>query len=398
MQALVFGKYSTEASDAYYAGSETALSANQTKLWRSLTEGGADPRAVYDAIQDYRKISNDDSLSSYDKGVQERALIDGLDLTDDQKLEMYRSLTNADSRADKFQAIMDTGLSFGQVMSIYDKYAEIDAEENMKASEQATSFAKWVDEQGYKGSQAEVIKEQLKFWQIIPAEANRYEKLTDAGLESEDAGDLTSALAALQPEQGKETVSNMQKYRLIASWDLSDAEKIAAIGTVMGTDMTTEAGNPSAYAKMLSLLDGGVTLDEYLDLNEAGAVDGYVKYQTVDRGYGVTPETYLDFRERLPGYDADGNGSYTQEEVRNALDSMGGGGGLSLPTLSGSTEGTLTNTQKAVLWQLYNKSWKPGKNPYDTTVGQWVYDALHETPAAETNELPGLSLPSLQGP
>jgi|GEM_PF-1035110 len=406
VQALVFGKYSAEASDAYYAGSETALSAKQTKLWRSLTEGGADPRAVYDAIQDYRKISNDDSLSSYDKGVQERALIDGLDMTDAQKLEMYRSMTNADSRADKFQAIMDTGLNFGQVMSIYDKYAEIDAEENMKASEQATAFAKWVDEQGYKDSQAEVIKEQLKFWQIIPAEANRYEKLTDAGLESEDAGDLTSALAALQPEQGKETVSNMQKYRLIASWDLSDAEKIAAIGTVMGTDMTTEAGNPSAYAKMLGLLDGGVTLEQYLDLNEAGAVDGYVKYQTVNAGrnYGIAPETYLDFRERLPGYDADGNGSYTQEEVRNALDSMGGGEGLSLPTLDGGASGTLTNTQKAVLWQLYNKSWKPGKNPYDTTVGQWVYDALHAEPApgglpslTGTDEPQGLSLPSLAG-
>ena len=400
VRTMIFGKYATEASNAYYASGDKALSANQTKLWHSLTDGGADPRTVYDAIQSYRKISNDDGLSSYEKGAQERAMIDGLELTDDQKLELYRGLTSADSRADKFQAIMDAGLSFGQTMSVYDKYAELDNDEGMKATEKATAFAEWVDKQGYKDSQAEVIKDQLRFWSIIPAEANRYEKLTDAGLEAEDAGDLTSALAALQPEQGKETVSNMQKYRLIASWDLSDAEKIAAIGTVMGTDMTTEAGNPSAYAKMLELLDDGVTLEQYLDLNEAGAVDGFLKYETVSAGrdYGITPETYLDFRDRLPDYDADGNGSYTQAEVKAALDSMGGGGGgLSLPTLGGDSGGSLTNTQKAVLWQLYNKSWKPGKNPYDTTIGQWVYDALRAETTQGAGEVPGLSLPSLGG-
>lgn len=399
VQALVFGKYATEASDAYYAGSETALSANQTKLWRSLTEGGADPRAVYDAIHSFSEIKSNDELNSYEKGVQQRELIAGLGMTDDQKLEMYRELKGADARAEDFRNIMDTGLSFAQTMKVFDEFERLRLTEGMTATERATAFASWLDKQGYKDSQIETIRDQLKYFSQVPAEASRYDKMADAGLATDDAYDLTSALAALQPEQGKETVSNMQKYRLIASWDLSDAEKIAAIGTVMGTDMTTEAGNPSAYAKMLNLLDGGVTLDEYLDLNEAGAVDGYVKYQTVNAGrnYGITPETYLDFRERLPGYDADGNGSYTQEEVRNALDSMGGGGGLSLPTLDGGASGTLTNTQKAVLWQLYNKSWKPGKNPYDTTVGQWVYDALHETPVAETNELPGLSLPSLQG-
>ena len=400
VQSLMFGKYATEASDEYYASGASELSANQTRLWRSLTEGGADPGETYDAIQSYRKIANDEDLTSYEKGVQERALIRDLDMTDDQKLEMYRELSDADSRAEKFRAIMDTGLSFAQTISAYDKYAEIDADEGKKATEKATAFSKWIDQQGYKSSQAKAIKEELKFWNIIPADATRYEKLTDAGLETEDAFKLTNALADLKPEPGKENVSDMQKYRVIDSSDLSDREKIAAVGTIMGTDMTTESGNPSQYAKMLELLDDGVTLDQYLDLSEADAVDGYLRYEGVNvgRDYGITPETYLDYKERLPSFDADKNGSYKQEEIEAALDSMGGG--PTLPSLGGKRDATLTNTQRAVLWQLANKSWKPKNNPYDTTVGQWVYDALHAEPEensfpilrGEAGDLPKLNL------
>lgn len=403
VQALMFGKYATEASNAYYAGSDSALSAKQTRLWRSLTEGGADPQAVYDAIQSFRDITSDDALSSYERGVQERELIRGLDLTDDQKLDMYRELGNADSRVEKFRAIMDTGLSFDQVIDIYNAYAELDANEGMKATEQATAFSKWVDQQGYKESQAETIKDQLRFWSIIPADASRYEKMTDAGLEAEDAYSLTETLATLEPEDGKSGVSDMQKYRAIAASDLGDGEKVAAIGSIMGTDMTTESGNPSSYAKMLNLLDSGVSLDEYLDLSAAGAVDGYLKYRTAAQGrdYGITPEVYIDFRETLPDYDADGNGSFTREEVKNAIDGMSGEtNGLSLPSLGGGS-GSLTNTQKAVLWQLYNKSWKARNNPYDSTVGQWIYDGLHTETNSGLPSLggaegpPSLSLPSL---
>lgn len=407
VQSLMFGKYATEASDEYYASGKSALSVNQTRLWRSLTDGGADPREVYDAIQEYRTIANDDDLSSYEKGVQERDLIRGLDMTDAQKLEMYRELSNADSRAEKFQAIMDTGLSFAQVTSIYDKYAEIDADKEKKATEQATEFSKWVDRQGYNARQTEAIKEQLKFWNIIPADATRYEKLTDAGLEAEDAYTLTNELAGLTPEPGKDSVSDMQKYRVIDSSDLGDREKIAAIGSIMGTDMLTDSGNPSQYAKMLELLNDGVTLGQYLDLSEADAVDGYLRYETVNAGrdYGITPAAYIKFREIMPSYDADENNNYSQKEVQAALDSMSGSGGLALPSLGGTPSITLTNTQKAVLWQIANKSWKPGKNPYDATVGQWVYDAMHAEPesgdapalSGGAGELPGLTLPSLTG-
>ena len=111
----------------------------------------------------------------------------------------------------------------------------------------------------------------------------------------------------------------------------------------------------------------------------------YSKLQT-GYSYGVTPEAYVAFRELLPKFDFDGNGTFKQEEVEAAIDSMGGGGnGIVLPGAGGGQ--SLTVTQQAALWQLANKSWKPAKNPYSTSVGQKVYDALN----AETES--GIVLP-----
>lgn len=312
--------------------------------------------------------------------------------------EMLFDDYEAGGQAEKIEAVMDADLDIIEALEIYNEYARINADESMSASERATAFAKWVDQQGFKAGQARTIKEQLRYWSIIPADAGRYEKLTGAGLESEDAYELTETLNALEPEDGKSSVSDMQKYRVIAASDLGYEEKIAAIGSIMGTAMTTESGAPSQYAKMLDLLDGGISLEEYLDLKDMDAVDGYLKYAAAARGrnYGITPEIYISFKSTLPRYDADGNGSFTQAEVKAAIDAMSGGSeGLSLPSPDGETV-ILTTAQKAVLWQIYDKRWTAKNNPYDVTVGQWVYDGLN-TGTGKTDELRGLSLPELDG-
>ena len=156
----------------------------------------------------------------------------------------------------------------------------------------------------------------------------------------------------------------MQRYRAIAAADIPDADKIAAIGSIMGTDMTTESGGKSQYAKMLDMLDAGVTLDEYLDLKDADALDAYARYLSVGGDYGITSGNYIDFKEGKGEYDADGNGSFTQKETAAAIDGIFGD--------------ALTQEQKAVLWQVQNKSWKAKNNPYSSSIGQSVYDSLHE--------------------
>ena len=64
-----------------------------------------------------------------------------------------------------------------------------------------------------------------------------------------------------------------------------------------------------------------------------------------------------------------------------------------LPSAGAATDGniSLTNAEKAALWQMANKSWKPKNNPYSTRVGQQVYDALNAEVATGTLRLPSQS-------
>ena len=368
-------------------GVERAISLADEQTWKKVWSG-----TVNAALDE---LLESDEFASVDKAAQEKMLKRLYDCaTEAAKMRLWYDYPMS-NKMEGMEAITGTGISLAEWDIIDQKRTDLE-DMDISATARATDFAQWVDERGYTDGQAAVIKEQMGFYAAARAEANRYEALTEAGLSTQKAGDLTRALAALQPEDDNENVSKMQQYREIAKAKLSSQDKLAAIGTIMGSAMTTEDGNPSAYAKLNTLLDAGVTLDQYLDLHEAGAVDGYMRYTSVSAGrnYGITPDVYIDFRARLPRYDADHNGSFTQKEVQAALDSMGGGG-LSLPSLDGEAPKTLTNTQKAVLWQCYNKSWKPWNNPFDRTIGQWVYDALWEEPTERTEELRGLSLPSL---
>lgn len=334
VRALMFGNSALEETNEFYASGESGLSAAQTKLYEDLVAAGADGMELYRGIQDYRAASNDEDLSSLERGKQERDIIRALNLTDEQKLDLYQGLNpTSTSRVEKFQALMDTGMTWDDVMDAYDRYAELDADEDMKATDKATELARWADE-NYQEEQAAAIKEQLAFFSIIPAQAERYAALTEAGLDAESAYNLTEIFAGLEPEEGSDTVSNMQRYKAVVTSNLSDQEQLSALGTLMGE---------SEYAKV-----------------ETGFE------------FGVTPAMYVQARENVA--EIDENGSTSQDEATRAISSIQG----------------LTARERAVLWQLQNKSWKATNNPYDTATGQQVYNALHAGDETETIELPRL--------
>lgn len=129
VRAAMFGNSALEETNEFYASGESGLSAAQTKLYEDLVAAGADRMELYRGIQDYRAASNDEDLSSLERGKQERDIIRALNLTDEQKLDLYRGLNpTSTSRAEKFQALMDTGMTWDEVMDAYDRYAELDAD------------------------------------------------------------------------------------------------------------------------------------------------------------------------------------------------------------------------------------------------------------------------------
>ena len=166
VRGILFGQSALDESRDFYASGQTGLSANQTKAYEQIVDMGADPETVYQAIQGWRAAENDEALNSYGRGVAKRDAITEADLTDEQKLALYRGLSDADSSTpDHFRAMMDTGLSWEEVMEAYDQYQFLNSDEDtpeaewLSASEKATEFASWVERQNYTEDQAETVKE-----------------------------------------------------------------------------------------------------------------------------------------------------------------------------------------------------------------------------------------------
>ena len=231
-----------------------------------------------------------------------------------------------------------------------------------------------------------------------------------------------------------------EKFAELAEWDLDEKAKKALVGAILGTDMKTENGNPTQYAKFLDAVEGGLGVDEYIDLRADGVeIDKYLKYHaagldpdaaadlsktmdalegededlsdvqkwraavdsqtdvadqlaalsvvmtesqhrkaTVANDFQLRPKTWVQVQEMLPRYDADGNGSYKQAEVKTAVDAIGRSMGLS-------------DKQKAAMWQLITGSTSAKNNPYSTSVGQQVVDSLAKLKESEGGTLSSFS-------
>ena len=268
----------------------------------------------------------------------------------------------------------------------------------------------------YAGEQA---KSALFDGYTIDAAAEQVETLTSAGLGVADA-----VLWAWSTSGKKQT----EKFAALQQWDIPEKAKVAVMGTLLGTDMETESGKPSQYAKFLDAMESGLSVDQYLDMRlgeldvddyleataggidsddafalakemGAGDLDDLTKWRAsvdfsddvedqltalsmvmtdsqirsveIANAFGVVPEIYVSFCEIRSQYDADGNGSLKQTEVQAAIDSMSG----------------LSTRQKAVLWQIMNSATSSAKNnPYSRAVGQQVLDAKAAAKELETEE------------
>lgn len=309
-------------------------------------------------------IKDADAMTGAAASNAKRDAIAAAALAEDEQIQMYNYVfgekqddgSYVASRAEDITAFQEAGLTFDQFLEAQNEYSTIN-EEYDSSGEKAVEFARWVNGQGLTEEQAAVVKDAFTYYSQIPQSGGYYEKFAAAGLDDQSAYDLNAALDSLEPPEGEDQVTSLQKYRAVMDAGLSEDDQMIALGELM----------PEAeYSKLQTGYD-----------------------------FGLTPEAYVTLKETLPNYDTwdedgKGQGSYTQEEVANAIDGLGGSG-IMLPSSGGSGGLYLTNTQKAILWQLQNKSWKPKNNPFSTGVGQQVYDALN----AEDGD-GGLLLPSMQ--
>lgn len=327
-QLVLFGPNATQDANEFYASGDRSLTVKQTQAYRDIVASGADKKTVYETMQAVRSVDDDDPEAA---AKAKRDAIRNADLPDRYKQQIYSAMIG-DGKDVKFSALRSEKMSWDSIMDCYDVYDRINRD-NEKASVKAVEFAAEVDRMNLSDAQKAAVKSNLVFYSGVQAKAETYEKITGAGVSTSEAETLARTIGALTPEKGADSVTAMQKYKAIVDSGVSDATAAAAMQAIM----------PDSIA---------------------------VKFSAA-RQWNMPAEKYVEVYEATEGIkEKYGKTSLNAGMAKAAIDSVSG----------------LTQEQRAALWQIQNKSWKPYKNPYSTSVGSSVRARLES--GTVTNSLP----------
>lgn len=371
----VFGPTSLPEGREWIERGFGTLSVDQTIAYEAMKEAGAEDETAFQVIQEYRSAENNE---------ERREVIRNADINGDAKAALYYQLMASETERQQLDLLDESGQDMGQIIDTLLDIKDMDAaaredgstdeervlfdevqleaiaragldeddaaladvhRENIWANRDLTTdekkaeFSRWLIEQGYTAEEQHALYDAI----IEGGESesnigqeNRYTTLLHGGIDDDIAYAITSDISRLEPEVGESSVSREQKREVVFDRLAEPAQQLTALETI----------NTDAQQQKF----------------------------VIAHENGVVPEVYAAVIAALPDYDQDGNGSLNQEEVKNALNTMGRGA-FTLP--GGSQDFTLSRQDKAVIWQLYNKSWKETNNPFGAGVGKRVYDALH---------------------
>lgn len=322
-------------------GAEYAIKADNKETYEKAQKLQAESGVSFETFYDYYYDGKAIEETGYEKTNAERNLLRQLDVDDEQKIALYTAYIS-DTRADDIAAFREAGIDFDTFLQAQNEYSEI-SNMDAKAGQKRTEFARWVNGQMLTAEQEDVIKDSFTFFSHIPADEGKYEDFLTLGVDETEAYNIATEISELEPPTGKTSVTSEQKWRVVVDSNLPAAEHLKALEAV---------SDESQYRKF-----------------------------TVAYEMGVEPSAYVSAKEMLPMFDQpnkNGNyGTYTQDEIAAALDSFGTSttGGIMLPGAE-ATGTSLTNAQKAVLWQLLTGSTSAKNNPYSTAIGSQVLDAV----------------------
>ena len=387
-KAILFGNSSMSAADDYYAGGAKPLSEKQTAAYEQIVGSGEDQQTVYDTMKAVRGVK--DVPDSTEDNKQKRAIIRDAQISDLSKAAIYSAMIS-ESRDEDFAAMLDAGVSFSEIMDVYDTYENI-SDMDLSKTQMATEFAKEMDLR-YNKDVADMYKEYFLYWINMPAEAKSYDKFSAEGFGAEKSAELSGIVSEISGQSAEE------KRASLRDMEISDGDKARVYYVYLASDSEAEFldglsekgyGTVQAYQLLMQMKDNEVSIKEYQKLADAGLKNDeyiisvakataddnlsnwravvnqaedddtalktlsaymtesqYAKAEIAIGQYSISPAAYVTVQEEIakPGYE----GKVNQEVVKDAIDHVAG----------------LSNTERAVLWQLANKSWSAKNNPYD---------------------------------
>jgi hypothetical protein len=235
-------------------------------------------------------IDGDTTLKGAQKSNKKREVISHSGLPDAQKIMLY-SHTISEERIDDIKAFQTAKLPFDVYLAAQNEYATLNEREDLTATQKATELSRWANQRGYTGEQAAAIRDTFTFFSMAPAEAKRYNELTDSGVDEEDAYELTNALNELEPLEGNKSVTNLQRYRETVDISTNPDVQLSLLMSVMGE---------TEIQKVKLAYEYGVTPRDYVRAKELIEEDNKRK-KAEDEDYGGVKNK--DVEEVLEGMD-----------------------------------------------------------------------------------------------
>ena len=318
----------------------------------------------WNMVEAYRALDAmaGDGIKSLDK-IQ-TLLASGL--TDMEIDYMLEQKVLSEDRYAEMQNLVNTGMTVRDYMAAYEAYLTLDADETegITASDRATKFSQWLDQQTFTQEQKNALKEEFAFYSIIRAGETKYDRFTEAGLSPDTATFVEETLSGLKPIGDSDTVGTTQQALAISGASISDSDKLKALSVVL---------NDSTYSKVEEAYQNGIAPGIYVPYwNAMNKIRGDKDEngESIKKGYGsakskkVTYIDNLDLPVELKNY------LYLQEYKESTIDEAPWYGGERYEGPLFDDEETATISQPTESYNDPNQSYSPIENFSSTRVTQ----------------------------
>lgn len=287
-------------------------------------------------------------------------------LTDMEIDYMLEQKVLSEDRYAEMQNLVNTGMTVRDYMAAYETYLTLDADETegITASDRATKFSQWLDQQAFTQEQKDALKEEFAFYSIIRAGETKYDRFTEAGLSPDTATFVEEMLSGLKPIGDSDTVGTTQQALAISGASISDSDKLKALSVVL---------NDSTYSKVEEAYQNGIAPGIYVPYwNAMNKIRGDKDEngESIKKGYGsakskkVTYIDNLDLPVELKNY------LYLQEYKESTIDEAPWYGGERYEGPLFDDEETATISQPTESYNDPNQSYSPIENFSSTRVTQ----------------------------
>ncbi len=355
VRAAIMGKSSLPEAQEWVESGFDSLGTQQTVAYQDMVDAGVNDRQAYALI---RQLEQTQKTAETTKSTEQRKVLRNTEISAEGKAIAYYGLIASDNERGLMDRLTDAGADAEQTVQVVMDLQDLTG---LKGQEKKTAQRELLAKASMTDDEKSVIVEDILgsdlmtdggnptqyakflcavqtgldvdgFMDLYAAgcDLDDYFGFTDVGLSSTEAKKITLTMKELKPEEGAEKVTNVQKWRAAAE---GAADKMGALAAVMSDDQ---------YSKV-----------------------------EIANNFGVDPDSYITLQEIRTQHDADGNGSYTQAEMKTAIDTMG-----------------VSIEQKAVLWQLSTGSTSAKNNPYSVAIGNKVLAAKQEAKDEAAQEEP----------